>query len=213
MSVFSLSNCWTIMTTIIRFPLLTFLIFLSFSFRDHYSKPLSSNKFHVHNLDTSSSGLRQNSVNTAAPSSYRLVIKKESYEMTIFDDQGWYGTYPVVFGNKNQDDKRMEGDRLTPEGHFRIVGKKVHKQWGKFLLLDYPTRESLEKFNKLKASGKIPKKASIGGGIGIHGTRPNEEWVIDKYINWTAGCISVRYSDMDELYDMLPIGTEVIIEK
>lgn len=144
---------------------------------------------------------------------YTLVIKKSSYEMTLYDSEGWYGTYPVVFGNKKQDDKRMEGDRLTPEGHFKIVGKKIHKQWGKFLMLDYPTKESYEKFKSRKAAGEIPKKATIGGGVGIHGTRPNEEWVIDKFINWTAGCISVRYSDMDELYDMLPIGTEVIIEK
>lgn len=145
--------------------------------------------------------------------SYKLVIKKGAYEMTLYDAEGWYGTYPVVFGNKKQDDKRMEGDRLTPEGHFKIVGKKIHKQWGKFLMLDYPTKESLERFKERKATGEIPKKATIGGGIGIHGTRPNEEWVIDKFINWTAGCIAVRYTDMDELYDMLPIGTEVIIEK
>lgn len=149
----------------------------------------------------------------AAPGSFKVVIKKSAYEMTIYDEDGWYGTYPVVFGNKSQEDKKMEGDRLTPEGHFKIVGKRIHKQWGKFLALDYPTKESYERFNSRKAAGVIPKKATIGGGVGIHGTRPNEEWVIDKYINWTAGCISVRYSDMAELYDMLPIGTEVIIEK
>ncbi len=144
---------------------------------------------------------------------YKLVIKKSAYEMKLYDAEGWYGTYPVVFGSKKQDDKRMEGDRLTPEGRFKIVGKKMHSKWGKFLLLDYPTEESYERFHERKAKGEIPGKATIGGGIGIHGTRPNEEWVIDKFINWTSGCISVRYSDMDELYEMLPIGTEVIIEK
>lgn len=150
---------------------------------------------------------------STAASTFKLVIKKSDYEMVVYDADGWYGTYPVVFGNKKQDDKRMEGDRLTPEGSFKIVGKKIHKQWGKFLMLDYPTQESYERFKSRKASGEIPQKATIGGGIGIHGTRPNEEWVIDKYINWTSGCIAVRYSDMDELYDMLPIGTEVVIEK
>jgi murein L,D-transpeptidase YafK len=162
--------------------------------------------------DTTASPSKRASLKPPA-SSFKVVIKKSAYEMTLYDAEGWYGTYPVVFGNKSQDDKRMEGDRLTPEGHFKIIGKKIHKQWGKFLMLDYPTKESYEKFRVLKASGAIPQKATIGGGIGIHGTRPNEEWVIDKYINWTSGCISVRYSDMDELYDMLPIGTEVIIEK
>lgn len=149
----------------------------------------------------------------SSTSYFKLVIKKSAYEMTLYDEEGWYGTYPVVFGSKKQDDKRMEGDRLTPEGKFKIVGKKIHKQWGKFLMLDYPTKESYEKFNSRKAAGEIPKKATIGGGIGIHGTRPNEEWVIDKYVNWTAGCIAVRYTDMDELYEMLPIGTEVVIER
>ena len=162
--------------------------------------------------DTTASPSKRASLKPPA-SSFKVVIKKSAYEMTLYDNEGWYGTYPVVFGNKSQDDKRMEGDRLTPEGHFKIIGKKIHKQWGKFLMLDYPTKESYEKFRALKASGAIPNKATIGGGIGIHGTRPNEEWVIDKYINWTSGCISVRYGDMDELYDMLPIGTEVIIEK
>ena len=197
----------------IRILLITSVVLLCFGFRGHHDKALILNSFSPKYEDTSANGHSTQTGRAPVSSAYRLIIKKGTYEMTVFDDQGWYGTYPVVFGNKSLADKRMEGDRLTPEGHFRIVGKKVHKQWGKFLLLDYPTRESIEKFNKLKASGAIPKKASIGGGIGIHGTRPNEEWVIDKYINWTAGCISVRYSDMDELYDMLPVGTEVIIEK
>ncbi|MBX3256707.1 MAG: L,D-transpeptidase [Chitinophagaceae bacterium] len=163
--------------------------------------------------DTSSTHSKTPETKATNAAGYTLVIKKSSYEMTLYDSEGWYGTYPVVFGNKKQDDKKMEGDRLTPEGHFKIIGKKIHKQWGKFLMLDYPTKESYERFNTRKATGEIPKKATIGGGIGIHGTRPNEEWVIDKFINWTSGCISVRYSDMDELYDMLPIGTEVVIEK
>jgi len=179
------------------------------SFKKIGTTPANSN---IIFSDTSSSKTRRTGDKPAA-AGYRLVIKKGAYEMTVYDEEGWYGTYPVVFGNKDQSDKRMEGDRLTPEGHFKIVGKKIHKQWGKFLMLDYPTKESYERFKVLKETGAIPKKATIGGGVGIHGTRPNEEWVIDKFINWTSGCISVRYSDMDELYDLLPVGTEVIIEK
>lgn len=188
-------------------------IVMCFGFQGIKHKTAPLTRFIQGTTDTSSLTHKSKAAGAPVSSAYRLIIKKGKYEMTLFDEEGWYGTYPVVFGNKSLDDKRMEGDRLTPEGHFRIVGKKIHKQWGKFLMLDYPTKESYEKFNTLKATGAIPKKATIGGGIGIHGTRPNEEWVIDRYVNWTAGCISVRYSDMDELYDMLPIGTEVIIEK
>jgi murein L,D-transpeptidase YafK len=163
--------------------------------------------------DTSLKKIVNNKKQDLPPSPYHVVIDKSDYEMNLYDEDGWLATYPVVFGSKDQEDKKMEGDRLTPEGTFRIVGKKIHKQWGKFLMLDYPTPDSYDKFNERKAEGLIPRNAHIGGGIGIHGTRPNEEWVIDKFVNWTSGCISVRYSDIDELYDMLPIGTEVVIQK
>ncbi|PWT96978.1 MAG: hypothetical protein C5B52_14695 [Bacteroidetes bacterium] len=162
--------------------------------------------------DTSSKKLNHAHPNTPSGGQYKVVIDKSDYELNVYDEDGWLATYPVVFGNKDQEDKKMEGDRLTPDGTFKIIGKKIHKQWGKFLTLDYPTSESYERFNERKAEGLIPKNAKIGGGIGIHGTRPNEEWVIDKFINWTSGCISVRYSDMDELYDMLPVGTTVVIQ-
>ena len=165
--------------------------------------------------DTSSkkNSRKQPDNNVVGAGQYKVVIDKSDYELNVYDEDGWLATYPVVFGNKDQEDKKMEGDRLTPDGTFRIIGKKVHKQWGKFLTLDYPTPESYERFKERKADGAIPKNAKIGGGIGIHGTRPNEEWVIDKFINWTSGCISVRYSDMDELYDMLPVGTIVVIQQ
>lgn len=193
----------------IRFSLAACAVAFCFGFQS-FKSVTASDKIISDTSSRHSTDFIQKATNAAG---YTLVIKKSTYEMTLYDTEGWYGTYPVVFGNKKQDDKKMEGDRLTPEGHFKIIGKKIHKQWGKFLMLDYPTKESYERFKNRKAAGEIPKKATIGGGIGIHGTRPNEEWVIDKFINWTSGCISVRYSDMDELYDMLPIGTEVIIEK
>ncbi|PVD52001.1 hypothetical protein DC498_11465 [Terrimonas sp.] len=196
----------------IRILLSSFAIFTCVFLQGFKDAKFSSAKNINDVVDTSFGKAKQEDIK-AAPGSYKVVIKKSAYEMTIYDEDGWYGTYPVVFGSKSQEDKKMEGDRLTPEGSFKIVGKRIHKQWGKFLALDYPTKESYARFNSRKAAGTIPKKATIGGGVGIHGTRPNEEWVIDKYINWTAGCISVRYSDMAELYDMLPIGTEVIIEK
>ena len=148
---------------------------------------------------------------TSSP--YKVVIDKSEFEMTIYDTDGWLATYPVVFGSKNQGDKKMEGDRLTPEGSFRIVSKKFHKEWGCFLLLDYPNDESVKRFQTRKSKGLIPASAKIGNGIGIHGTRPQEEYAVDKFMNWTNGCISVKYSDIFEIYEMLPVGTTVVIQQ
>lgn len=150
---------------------------------------------------------------TYPSSNYYVVIDKSDYELRVYDKDGWYATYPVVFGNNSLADKKMEGDRNTPEGVFHIVAKKNHPEWGKFMLLDYPNEKSIEKFNERKAAGQIPSYAKIGGGIGIHGTRKDEEFAVDRYQNWTWGCISLKYSDIFELYDLLPVGTQVTIQK
>ena len=53
-----------------------------------------------------------------------IIIDKSDYELNVYDDRGWFATYPVVFGNNTLDDKKMEGDRCTPEGVFHVVSKK-----------------------------------------------------------------------------------------
>ena len=145
--------------------------------------------------------------------SITIIIDKSDYELRVYDAEGWYATYPVVFGNKEQDDKMMEGDRKTPEGTFTIVNKRPHEKWEKFLSLNYPTAADIAKFNQRKAEGLVPQNARIGGGIGIHGTWPRDDMVIDYYQNWTNGCISMKRSDVDELYSYCPVGTRVTIQQ
>jgi lipoprotein-anchoring transpeptidase ErfK/SrfK len=142
-----------------------------------------------------------------------ITIDKSSYELYVYDAKGWYATYPVVFGNSSLDDKKMEGDRNTPEGTFRIVNKRVHEKWDRYMGLDYPTQESIYKFNERKRRGEIPSSARPGAGIGIHGVWPHEDFVIDRYKNWTNGCISLKNSDVEELYRFIPVGTPVTIRK
>jgi murein L,D-transpeptidase YafK len=143
---------------------------------------------------------------------YSIVILKKTYELQVFDEEGWYATYPIVFGSKDLSDKMREGDRRTPTGSFKVIMKKVNKKWGQELLLDYPTEESYRRFKERKAKGLIPPSARIGDGIAIHATRKEEEWTIDNFYNWTDGCVSVKYSEMQELYDFIPVGTPVTIK-
>lgn len=142
-----------------------------------------------------------------------LIIDKSDYELQVYDEEGWYATYPVVFGSKDQGDKMMEGDRKTPEGRFKINAKRKHEKWHKMLSLDYPNRESWDKFNQRKKKGLIPTGAKIGNGIAIHGTWPNDNLVVDDYTNWTNGCISLKNEDLDEIEPFLPVGTEVLIKR
>jgi len=142
---------------------------------------------------------------------YTIVINKSTYELKVYDSEGWYATYPVVFGSKDLGDKMREGDKRTPDGTFRVIQKKINPNWGPELLLDFPNETSIAKFNERKAKGLVPKSAKIGGGIAIHSTRKGEEWTVDNYYNWTDGCISVKYTEMQDLYSYIGVGTKVTI--
>jgi murein L,D-transpeptidase YafK len=144
---------------------------------------------------------------------YSIIVSKKNYELKVYDSEGWYATYPCVFGSSDLRDKFMEGDKRTPEGDFRVVLKKIHPKWGYELLLDYPNEESVQKFNTRKSKGIVPRYARIGGGIAIHATRPQEEWTVDYFQNWTDGCVSLKYSEAKDLYSYIPVGTPVTIEK
>ena len=37
-----------------------------------------------------------------------VLILKETYELKVYDQDGWYATYPVVFGSKSLADKMMK---------------------------------------------------------------------------------------------------------
>lgn len=147
-----------------------------------------------------------------AEKDFYIIVDKSDYELKVYDDEGWYATYPIVFGSRDLSDKMREGDKRTPNGSFKVVLKKIHTKWGPELLLDYPNEESLKRFNERKEKGLIPRTARIGGGIAIHATRPQEEWTVDNFYNWTDGCVSVKYTEMQDLYSYIPIGTPVTIQ-
>jgi murein L,D-transpeptidase YafK len=144
---------------------------------------------------------------------YYIIVDKSDYELKVYDDEGWFATYPVVFGSKDLNDKYKEGDKRTPDGSFKVILKKIHKKWGPELLLDYPNDESVRRFTERKQRGLVPKNAKIGNGIAIHATRPQEEWTVDNFYNWTDGCVSVKYTEMKDLFSYIPVGTPVTIQQ
>ncbi|MEJ7589897.1 MAG: L,D-transpeptidase [Ferruginibacter sp.] len=144
---------------------------------------------------------------------YSIIIDKSDYELKVYDEEGWYATYPIVFGSKDLGDKMREGDKKTPDGHFKVIQKKIHPKWSYELLLDFPNNTSVQRFNDRKQRGLLPKNAKIGGGIAIHATRPEEEWTVDNFYNWTDGCVSVKYTEMKDLFSYIPVGTPVTIQQ
>ncbi len=141
-----------------------------------------------------------------------LLIDKSNYRLYLYEDTRLLKAYKVVFGAHVRGDKLQEGDKRTPEGTFHIVDKRYDGRWSRFLLLDYPNERSREKFRERKARGLIPAGARIGGGIGIHGTRPGVQQAVDLRVNWTNGCISMKNADVNELFNIVLEGTPVVIQ-
>lgn len=147
------------------------------------------------------------------PDDVGIAVSKKRYLMGFMIKDSIVKTYPVVFGGNPIDDKRMQGDKCTPEGWFGIRAKYPHKKWNKFIWIDYPNAESWSKHNASKRSGQIPDSATIGGEIGIHGVPPGKDWWIDEKMNWTLGCIAMKNKHIDEVFPHLNENTQVYILK
>ncbi len=142
-----------------------------------------------------------------------IYINKGNYSLAVLYKDSALKEYPVVFGGNPHDDKRMEGDKCTPEGKFSVRDHYPHKKWSKFIWVDYPTEESWKKHETAKSVGEIPNEASIGGEIGIHGVPEGKEGLILARTNWTLGCISLTNKDVDEIYPFVFKGMEIEITK
>lgn len=145
-------------------------------------------------------------------SELKIVIDKSDYTLSVYHKQSKLITYPCVFGFNAVDDKSREGDGCTPEGTFKIRSMYSHKSWSYFIWIDYPNQSSWEKFRKRKSEGKIPKDATIGGEVGIHGVPDGMDDLIDQKSNWTLGCISLKTADITDLYKSIGKTTTIEIK-
>lgn len=146
-------------------------------------------------------------------SSISVLIDKSDYRLYIKAKGMIIKEYQVVFGKNTSDDKLMQGDGCTPEGTFHMLSKYPHKEWSKFIWIDYPNKSSWEKHNQAKKEGKIPQNAQIGGEVGIHGVPKGMDMLIDAKYNWTLGCISLKNTDVDEIYPYITTNTLFVIQK
>lgn len=140
-----------------------------------------------------------------------IFIEKSKYRLTVYYHKKPVKSYPVVFGENPADDKLREGDMRTPEGIFKIRDSYPHPEWSKFIWIDYPTKTSWRKHVNAKLQGKINWWDTVGSEVGIHGVPKGADNLIAQRSNWTWGCISLTTKDIDELYQVVQVGTEVEI--
>jgi murein L,D-transpeptidase YafK len=140
-----------------------------------------------------------------------IVIHKNAHTMEVASGGAILATYSVAIGPGGSGPKLQEGDKVTPVGRYHIVSRSPSK-FHIFMRLDYPNADDRARFAELKKNGTLPKNATIGGDVGIHGAPAQPEWKkIHKTVDWTFGCIAVDDDEIEKVAAMVPDGTIVDI--
>jgi murein L,D-transpeptidase YafK len=146
------------------------------------------------------------------PAELWLEVDKSDRVFKVMRDSTELKRYVCVLGENPIGDKRMQGDRRTPEGTFTFRSKRRPHKWHVFIRIDYPNAESRRRFQERKRTGEIPENADIGGEVGIHGVPEGKDaWIVSGQ-DWTWGCIALTNADVDEIYPYIqPMRTIIQI--
>jgi len=133
-----------------------------------------------------------------------IIVLKENHRVDLYDNGRVIRSYNADMGYRSVNDKRRSGDAATPEGRYRVTAKKPGSTYYKALALDYPNAEDRAEFDRARRLGRIPRGASLGGLIEIHGDGGRGK-------DWTKGCVALANNDMDDLFRRAGVGTPVTI--
>jgi hypothetical protein len=133
-----------------------------------------------------------------------IVVLKENHRVDLYDGGRLVRSYAADMGYRSVNDKLRSGDAATPEGRYQITAKKPGSTYYKALALNYPNDEDREEFARLRRQGRLPRGASPGGLIEIHGDGGRGK-------DWTKGCVALANRDMDDLFRRTGVGTPVTI--
>ncbi len=135
-----------------------------------------------------------------------IVVQKDKHELTVYARGKAVKTYRVELGFNSIGNKWRAGDSATPEGRYHITAKKPAGQSGYHmaLLLDYPNAEDRRRFDAARRVGRLPRNASLGSLIEIHGEGGRGK-------DWTKGCVALANDDIDDLFKRIGVGTPVTI--
>lgn len=133
-----------------------------------------------------------------------LVLKKE-HVLELMVAGKVIRTYKVALGRGGLAAKEREGDARTPEGHYFIDARNASSKYHRALHVSYPDAEDRRRAAKL---GVPP-----GGAIMIRGLPNGMGWIGagHRLYDWTLGCIAVTDSEIEEIWNLVPVGTPVEI--
>lgn len=134
----------------------------------------------------------------------QIVVNKSDRMMFLISGKTVLKSYKIHLGNEPDGAKQFEGDGKTPEGVFVIDRFNPRSAYHLSVGINYPRPQDTA---RAAAYGR-----SAGSDIFFHGRGPEGAAAKRKNKNdWTAGCIAVEDSEIEEIYAMVRSGTTVFI--
>lgn len=139
------------------------------------------------------------------PKADAMLVDKSERRLSLIRNSRVYRSYPVSLGREPVGHKQREGDLRTPEGHYVLDWRNPESCCYKSLHVSYPndgdSRRAAER-------GDDP-----GGLIMVHGQEDGWGWlgVLGPYLYRTHGCIAVRNTHMEEIWNAVDDGTPIEI--
>jgi len=137
----------------------------------------------------------------SGPPVTQVVVEKGDRQMFLLSGRTVLKAYDIGLGFQPIGHKMYEGDGRTPEGIYYVDRQNPNSQYHLSLGISYPDPTDKARAMML---GQQP-----GGDIMIHGRGPygNKQ----KARDWTAGCIAVNDSEIEEIFSMVHPGVPVVI--
>jgi murein L,D-transpeptidase YafK len=134
-----------------------------------------------------------------------IVVVKSTRTLTLMSGGQVLKTYKVALSREPVGAKERAGDHKVPEGEYIVDSKVPHSRFHLGLHISYPNAADRQRAREL---GVKP-----GGNIEIHGLDSKYAWVgsLQRYVNWTDGCIAVTNPEIEEIYKLVAVGTRVEI--
>ncbi len=135
-----------------------------------------------------------------------IVIEKKAHRLTLYYLGKPMRSYLVALGGNPVGDKIRAGDKRTPEGVFWIEDRNPNSKYHLALRISYPDAAHRARAQQM---GATP-----GDDIMIHGL-PNglgEAGASHRVNDWTNGCIALTDEEIEEIWNVVPLGTPVEIK-
>jgi murein L,D-transpeptidase YafK len=155
-----------------------------------------------------------------------ILIDTDTLTLSVMKDDSPLRTFEnIAIGSNGATWEKRTKDEKTPLGDFRISAVKHNSRFHLFFAIDYPTmehaRRALEdgrigrsEYQALQTAWERgeppPQNTGLGGFIGIHGVGAGD-MEIHRTFNWTNGCVAITNDEIDELANLVSIGTRVTI--